>query len=642
MINSRQLNLIEILIRAEGYLTVSQLSQQIAVSERTLQKDLNHLQLMMQDTKLPISLDRKKGTGILFRGLSYDKEKFQQILLKNQANSMINQELQDLLIFHMLQVPDEKISLTDLANQLFVNRKVIQDEIKVLRSYFEQYHLQLLSKPGVGIQVIGKEQDKRRLLVKTLANIKQSGSKSPSLKEFFKQDRLKVIQDCLKEVLTDNQVDMVSDLSNIEIHIYFMLERMKLERDILLSQSEIEAVEDSKAQELSSQVLAKLTTIYPINFSPGEINYLAIRIASTIPSVRSAFTFDAEATQLMDYLVGQVDEMFNYQLKEDDLLKKNLLSHLSSTYFRLNYGLSITNPLTEDVFRAFPQLFLVIQLTLDDYFKQRKQFVPQEEIAYLAIHFQSAIERQKYRKHRNYQVVLVSEYSKAMATFIEARLQRELPELQVKELVQYKEFSPQRDFTGIDFILSTVPFSHPEVAVLPISPMISDKDLRAIEKYMLENSPSQQKKIFDIARFTQPFLIYPQLKLTNPEDILTFLGNNLVANGYTEAQFVDELLSRDRVSSTRVAPFITLPHANPNYVKKSIISIASLPQSIDWHGEAISLVIMIAVTKDQLKDKEFKKLFSLIHYIAKDSRLLERLCQTKNVLELLSLLSSYE
>ncbi|WP_394714018.1 HTH domain-containing protein [Streptococcus parauberis] len=60
MINSRQLNLIEILIRAEGYLTVSQLSQQIAVSERTLQKDLNHLQLMMQDTKLPISLDRKK------------------------------------------------------------------------------------------------------------------------------------------------------------------------------------------------------------------------------------------------------------------------------------------------------------------------------------------------------------------------------------------------------------------------------------------------------------------------------------------------------------------------------------------------------------------------------------------------------
>lgn len=40
MINSRQLNLIEILIRAEGYLTVSQLSQQIAVSERTLQKGL--------------------------------------------------------------------------------------------------------------------------------------------------------------------------------------------------------------------------------------------------------------------------------------------------------------------------------------------------------------------------------------------------------------------------------------------------------------------------------------------------------------------------------------------------------------------------------------------------------------------------
>lgn len=172
--------------------------------------------------------------------------------------------------------------------------------------------------------------------------------------------------------------------------------------------------------------------------------------------------------------------------------------------------------------------------------------------------------------------------------------------------------------------------------------MISDHDLRAIEKYKLEHSPNPEKKSFDIARFTQPFSIYPKLMLTKPEDILTFLGNNLVANGYTKALFVDELLSRDRVSSTRVARFITLPHANPNYVKKSIISIASLPQAIDWHGEAISLVIMIAVTNDQLKDTEFKKLFSLIHYISQDSRLLERLCQTKNVLELLSLLSTYE
>lgn len=57
--------------------------------------------------------------------MPHDKEKFKQVLLKNQTNAMINQELQDLLIFHILQVPDEKMNLTDLANQLFVNQKVI-------------------------------------------------------------------------------------------------------------------------------------------------------------------------------------------------------------------------------------------------------------------------------------------------------------------------------------------------------------------------------------------------------------------------------------------------------------------------------------------------------------------------------------
>lgn len=39
---------------------------------------------------------------------------------------------------------------------------------------------------------------------------------------------------------------------------------MKLEHDISLSQSESEAVEDSRAQELSGQVLAKLLPFIPL------------------------------------------------------------------------------------------------------------------------------------------------------------------------------------------------------------------------------------------------------------------------------------------------------------------------------------------------------------------------------------------
>lgn len=640
--NSRQIVLLKELVEEETYITSRQLSEKVAVSERTLQKDLTVIEHFFEDNDLTLQLDRKKGTGILLRGTSAEKE---ALLVKlSQGNKHLNssKQLQELIIFHILQNPNDRISLDELAAQLFVNRKLVQEEIKKIKPCFEQYQLELISKPGVGTYILGEEEQKRRLLINNLKKMKQSDQKNPTLKEFFKQDRLKVIQDTLVEVLKDNEITSSVNLANIEIHIYFMLERMKSQKEIELSYSEVEAVDNTKAQQISSQILAKLSVIYPIKFSPSEINYLALRIASTIPSLISDLTFNDQAQLLMEYLINQVADIFSYPLREDIILKDNLLSHLSSTYFRLNYDLSISNPLTEEVFNAYPQLFLVLQLMLDDYFKDKQEFVPQDEIAYLTIHFQSAIERHKYRKSKSFNVLLISEYSKAMASFIEARLNRELPQLKVIDLVEYKNIKHLKKSPLFDFVLSTVPFQHKEISVLEISPMITEKDVHAIEKYLLDYNPSEQAKQFDLASFTQPFLIYPQLNLTEADDILEFMGNNLVANHYVDRQFVSELLSRDKVSSTRVAPLITLPHANPNFVKKSIISIATLKEAVDWHGELISLVILISVTKEDLKNPEFKKLFAVIHYISQSQELLDSLCQTNNVFDILNLLSTYE
>lgn len=640
--NTRQTALIKHLVKSARYVTTKSLAMQFEVSERTLTKDLNLLEAYLLSEQLPLELDRKKGTGIWLKGLAHEKEKLLNAILASDLNKIEADELQKLLIFHTLQAPNGLIKLDELADQLFVSRRVIQEELKKLRHFFQHHDLKIISKPGVGTQVLGDENKKRQLLIKTLRSMKKSKVKTPSLKEFFKQDTLKVIQDTLREILLENKIVISKELSNIEIHIYFMLERMRHKGEITLTQSETDAVNDTPAQQVSSQVLAKLSTIYPIEFSPDEINYLALRIASTFPSASSALYFKEEATVLTTYLIDQVDDVLNYALIHDEVLKANLISHLTSTYFRLNYNLNISNPLTTNVFSAYPQLFLVLQLILDDYFKEAPYFVPQEEIAYLAIHFQAAIERHKNKKTRHFRVILVSEYSKAMATFIEARLNRELPELQVIDLIEYADTIIESHFKDADFILSTVPFYHPSFSVLEISPMINATDVLNIEKYIVTYEPSSQLKKFDLSSFTNPFLIFPQSSLHTPEAILRFMGENLVTNDYVEAQFVSEVLSRDKQSSIRVAPLISLPHANPSFVKQSTISILTLEEPIDWHGEQISLVILIAVKKEHLKNVEFKKLFSVIHYLEQSPDKVHEICQNKHALDILNLLSEYE
>lgn len=640
--NTRQKALINYLIKKTHYITTKSLATEFAVSERTVTKDLNTITDYLIAEQLPLQMDRKKGTGIWLKGQPHDKEKLLTLLGTSDHKQIQLDELQHLLIFHTLQAPKGIVKLDDLADQLFVNRRIIQEELKKIRHLFEHHGLQINSKPGVGILIEGDENQKRQLLVQTLRNMKTSKVNTPSLKEFFKQDTLKVIQDTLKEILVEHDMPTSKNLSNLEIHIYFMLERMRHKAVIILTNSETDAVNNTPAQQVSSQILAKLSSIYPIEFSPDEINYLALRIASTFPSSSSALYFEKEASLLTDYLMYQVDDMLNYSLNKDETLKKNLTSHLTSTYFRLNYNLSITNPLTQNVFNAYPQLFLVLQLILDDHFKQETYFVPPEEIAYLAIHFQAAIERHKNNKTRHFRVLLVSEYSKAMATFIEARLNRELPELNVVDLLEYSDTLTQQHFETIDFILSTVPFFHPLLSVLEISPMISANDVLAIEKYMVDYPPNQRVKKFDLASFTNPFLIFPQADLKTPEEVLRFMGDNLVTNDYVVPQFIKEVIIRDKQASVRVAPLISLPHANPSFVKHSTISILTLKEPIDWHGEQISLVILIAVKKDQLKNGEFKKLFSVIHYLEEIPERVYEICQAQHALDILNLLSIYE
>lgn len=638
--NQRQRSLSYQLIEQSNYLTTKELAELFQVSERTIHSDLNKIEAWIKEQQLPLRVERKKGTGILLTGLPHEKAQLKQLLTKKTDLDSAKNQLQRMLIFHLL-IAKDGLSLDELAEKLFVSRRTVQKELSSLEAFFTQHQLELVSKTRLGTFVIGDEQEKRQVLVKILRDMQKEDPQSPSLEEFFAKDTVKVIHHTVQDVFAENQLEQPAGLSSIEVHIYFMLERMKQAQKVKLSEDESTAVNHTAAQEISSQILAKLATVYPIEFSPDEINYLALRIANLF-SKESTTRFQAESKQLAQHLIQQTQQFLDYSLEDDSLLAQNLISHLSSTYFRLNYGLAISNPLTESVFSTYTQLFLVLQLILEDYFESESFYIPQDEIAYLTIHFQAAIERHQHNKSRNYQTILISEYSKGMATFLEARLNRELPELTILDLIEYSPDFDVHELPAVDFILTTFPFQHETIPVIEISPMITETDLARLTKYTLEHVPHKRTKAFDLSIFTNPFLIFPKLALQEPEEILRFMSAVLVENDYAYPEFIDSVLDRDQHSSTRVASFITLPHGNPFYVKHSTISIATLNEPVIWHGETIRCVLLLAVRKEDLKNAEFKKLFSVIHYLEAHPDKMRQLLHTDQPLEILTLLSSYE
>ena len=640
-LNSRQQAVALYLTKQVSYQTTKEIAQSFKVSERTLQSDLNTIEefILIQDFK--IAVERKKGTGIRLKGTNFEKD-----LLKKQLNQLLHgktfddQKSEQLLIFHLLMAKEGQ-TLEELAEKLFVSRKEVKRLLVEVAPYFSFHQLNLVSKPRLGTFIEGAERKKRELLAQNLKAIQKVDPQTVMLKDFFSKKILSSIQSILREELAREKINYDSELSSIDIHVYFMLERMWQGEPVILSEEEHKMVGDTLAQKLSSQILARLADTYPIVFSTNEIDYLALRLSTLLAKEDESDSLQKETKNLSNHLIQQVGQMMGTDFSEDSILRQNLQAHLSSTYFRVNYGFSIANPLTKEILGTYTHLFLVIQMALEAFFEQEAFYLPQEEIAYLTVHFQAAFERKQKREVQQFTALLVTQYTRSMATFLEARLNREIPELMVVEIIQTKAAALVSE-PEVDFILSTVPLPEAKQPVIQISPMITEENIGHIKTYMLGHYPKKRKKHFEFPRFTSPFLVYPQLAFSDMYELLAFLSQPLVENAYVAKDFTSSLIERERRSSTRVAPLIALPHGNPLLVLASTISIATLKEPLDWHGEKVQLVLLLAIQKEELKDPQFKKLFSLIHYLEKSPTVLQTIFKETNPLKLMSILSEYE
>ncbi|MFC6315283.1 BglG family transcription antiterminator [Lapidilactobacillus achengensis] len=639
--NQRQRIALTTLANHPDFLTTKQLAGQLQSSERTLRNDLHVISAYLTELQTGLTLERKQGTGIRLVGTPRAKQQLQASLNGAETNNQDHARLQQLLIFQLLRA-QSPISIEELAEKVFANRRTVRHELTQLQPFAQKNGLEIISKPRLGTYIAGNEQQKRQLLVQTLRQIQANDPQAPTLQHFFAPEQFQVVQNVIRETFNANQLPLPPEVANVDIHVYFMLERMKQGQTVQLSAEENAAVADSPAQALSGQILAQLADIYPLAFSPDEINYLALRLANFFANSQATGRFEPEARALANYLIAQVQQLLALDLSDDPSLRQNLVNHLSSSYFRLNYGLPIANPLTPTIFNTYPQLFLVIQLSLENFFQTANLFVPAEEVAYLTIHFQAAVERQDHQKSNRYQALLVTGYSKAMAIFIEARLQRELPELQIKDILENQPHIQWPHLDQIDLIISTVPLADPGKPVVQISPMITDQDLSILTKYLLEHVPQKHLQTFDLAHFTAPSLVFPQLELSEPEEILKKLAQNLVDNNYATSAYAHSVLLRDQRGGTNVAPLITLPHGDPHEVKISTLSIATLARPVQWQGEAIQLVILLAIKQQDLKDPEFRKLFAVIHYLEAQPQRLTSVWASRSPLALIKQLSQYE
>ena len=80
---------------------------------------------------------------------------------------------------------------------------------------------------------------------------------------------------------------------------------------------------------------------------------------------------------------------------QDNILRENIQVHFSRAYLRIAKNVYINNPLTDEIKKYYPFVFNALYETVKYLAKDSNLSLVEDEIAFLALHFQSSIDRNK-------------------------------------------------------------------------------------------------------------------------------------------------------------------------------------------------------------------------------------------------------
>ncbi|MCM2534380.1 helix-turn-helix domain-containing protein [Neobacillus pocheonensis] len=160
MLNPRMTAILRELMKAETPVTSEYLAKVLAVTSRTARNDIKELEAIVED--FGASIKSIRGTGYqlefhqdqIFRQflqgiMNHEKEKYDEVptLPEDRVH----------YIFKRLLLAEGYCKLDDIADELFISRSTLQNDLKDVKHIFRRYGIILDKRPNFGLKVNGDE-----------------------------------------------------------------------------------------------------------------------------------------------------------------------------------------------------------------------------------------------------------------------------------------------------------------------------------------------------------------------------------------------------------------------------------------------------------------------------------------------------
>lgn len=632
MLTKRQKELLELLESQADFLTVEFIANQLGVSKRTIHSEFKLLEDYIQS--LGKYFEKRRGVGIVLRELKeneFPKE-------NDEVSSLYNIITRRTEIMKTLLFEESIISFNQLSETYMVSKtSIIKDFEFIMKILNVGSNIELKSDVH-GTRITGSEIDIQKAYLQFNRYILSNSDfyhedtipkKISLLEPYYGKNVVSVCTNILYNYVRNN-INAISDyyVQNI-LNIFIILVYRSLNENHVQENQETKIFDYTSFFEESAVRLLHRTALR-LNFSytNGDVKYLSQHLISNRFESLPEENIDDE---LVNKLLTQVSDALNIDFSNDGKLEEQLINHIPPMIYRLQTNNKTDNPFTEQIKIEFSLTFNVIWVVLSEYEKELDITFNEDEIAFLTIYFQSAIERAKMNK----KILIVCQMGIATSELLTNRIKNIIPSLDTLEVASVPELE-HINLKQFNLIVSTIKIDIPEQNVIFVSPFLTDEDIKEISnagykpsKISKTNSLSKKKHL---KGFTKPELIYLNTDFLSREELFERVGEDLVNKNYVLSEFIPSLIKRENLGGTDLPSGTAVPHGNPIYVKNTVIVIVKNKKKFKWDKYYVDVVFLICISKrDTLQTR---RILSDIYNIVDDSETLKKIrgVSSKNIL----------
>ena len=634
-----------ILLKEEQIISVKKLADEIKVSKRTVQRELEFVGSSLN--QYHVSLQTKTGIGIWLQGSKEDKDSLFDLLKEEDtADSGDKDNRRRRLILEILRDRTPK-KLYYYANIFDVSEATISNDMEAVESWFHQFNLSIIRRQGYGVALEGSEKDYRlavrkfvdentdNKLIKSFTEENERNiidilkdKEGPNIYSLLNNEILNRVIICFQSI-RDKRLTRLTENSYIGLilHVTIAVNRI-LQQEIIEPNDELlEKLVKNEDYNLATHIASSLEEEFQIDIPDIEIAYILLHIKGSklqyIDSEELETENEREKQEILSFIndmIDAYDEEIAYDLKLDEEFITGLLTHLQPTFVRLRNHMIITNPLLHQIKETYPAIF-ERSLKVGKLITERYGFrVPEEEIGYLAMHFGAACVRLENNREskRRVDIGIVCASGIGISRLMHSKLKKFLKDS--AELVTYgKEDLTPLQLKKMDFLISSINLDEIDADVVRVSPLLLENDLERIEAKVrvyaktpkttqLENDFTNQLEKVNYTATQIKYIIheFECMKVSSRisfDELLVAITERL--SPYNEKRIIiqEDIKRREKIASQIIPEYdFALLHSRTKGVVRPCFSVCltkELGEFTEPYFQKIRAVIIMLIPEDE-------------------------------------------